>query len=123
MSYFVVAGAKQLLKTLHKKFPAIYTSDLFVIYKALPPEISNCSVKVTTITDDEFRRIELQKLTDLFKENASVLCKSGNFKGMVGILRKVSAKSNGDTHTCIVELSTGGGMRLVELSTSEIEPL
>lgn len=123
MSYYVVAGSKPLLKTLQKKFPADFASDLFIIYKELPPELNNCSVKVTTITDEEFHRIEAHKFTEHLKEGNPIICTSGNFKGMIGILRKVLSQNNGKAPICIVEISTGGGMRLVELIANEIEHL
>lgn len=123
MPYYVVRGTKQQLKALHKNYPADYFNELFIIYKDLPPEINRYPVKVASITDEEYAQIKLAELTELLKENSPIKCKSEKFKGMVGILRKIFPKTNGKAPTCIVELSTGGGMILAELNIDEIEAL
>lgn len=117
MTYHVITAPKKTIDGICRKYPAEYTTDTFAILRDLPDEIKSIpSLRVSTISEEEYRAILDVESKASLKQGMPVTCTSGKYRGLVGILREVD-------DTCLVELSTAGSMVVVKLTVQEIASL
>lgn len=117
MTYHVITAPKKTIDGISRKYPVEYITDSFAILRELPDEVKNIPfLQSSIISEEEYLAIVNLETQMSLKQGMPVTCVSGKYKGLVGILREV-----GDT--CLVELSTAGGMIIVRLSAQTISPL